>query len=151
MKQFLIVTSIIILISFPFLYPSIENAQDESFNDYEYLQKLRRTRSDINTDDKDKGWQEDETFKSWYQKGNGSEDDKALNNIKTSSSDILVPSNTVPSTISVVPTNTPSKSSSSSDEITKETKPGLNIVPYLLLVLLLMIIILAVYIKYNYV
>lgn len=147
MKQFLIVTSIILLVSLPFLYPSIENVQDGSFNDYEYLQKLRRTRSDINSDDKDKGWQEDGTFKSWYQKGNGSEDDKALNNIKTPSN-VPVPSNTVPST-SMIPTktNTPAKSS---DETTKESKPGLNIVPYLLSVLLLLIIIIVIYIKYKY-
>jgi len=149
MKHFLIVLSIILLASLPFLFPSIENAQDGSFNDYEYLQKLRRTRSDINSDDKDKGWQEDGTFKSWYQKGNGSEDDKALNNIKTPSN-VPVPSNTVPSTISVVPIKT-NTSKSSSDETTNETKPGANIVPYLLLVLLLMIIILVFYIKYNYV
>lgn len=63
MKHFLIVLSIILLASLPFLFPSIENAQDGSFNDYEYLQKLRRTRSDVNTDDKTKGWQEDGTFK----------------------------------------------------------------------------------------
>jgi hypothetical protein len=153
MNHFIIVLSIILSVSLIFFYPSIENAQDGSFNDYEYLQKLRRTRSDVNTDDKTKGWQEDGTFKSWYQPGNGSENDKALNNIKIPSSNDQIPSNTVSSTSSV-PSNAstvPNTSKSSSDETTKETKPSLNIVPYLLLVLLLMIIILVVYIKYKYV
>jgi hypothetical protein len=151
MKHIIVVLSIILSVLFLFFYPSIENATDGSFNDYEYLQKLRRTRTDVNTDDKSKGWQEDGTFNPWYQKGNGSEDDKALNNIKTSVPvpSNVVPSNAVPSTTSsnAVPSTTPSKSSS--DETNKTTNT--NLIPYLLLALLLMIIILIVYIKYNYV
>lgn len=142
MKQFLIITSIIILVSLPFLFPSIENAQDGSFNDYEYLQKLRRTHTDVNNDDKTKGWQDNGIFNSWYQPGNGSENDKALNNLKppsTSPSNVPVSSN--------ISSNVPSNTSSNVQ--TNESKT--NIIPYLLLVLLLMIVILVIYIKYKYV
>ena len=153
MKHIVVVLGIILSVSLVFFYPLIENATDGSFNDYEYLQKLRRTRTDVNTDTKDKGWQEDGTFKSWYQKGNGSEDDKALNNITTPTPpSVPVPSNTVPSNTvpsNTVPSNTPSTPSKSSSDET--TKTNTNLIPYLLLALLLMIIILIVYIKYNYV
>lgn len=161
MKHVVIVLGIILFVSLSFLDPFIESAIDMSFNDYAYLQKIRRTHSDVNTDDKSKGWQENGTFNSWYQKGNGSEDDKALNNIKsTTPSSVPVPSNTIPSntipsntvpSTSVVPTKTNTPAKSSSDETTKETESGLNIIPYLLLILLIMIVILVVYIKYKYV
>ena len=152
MKQFLIVISIIVLVSLPFLYPSI--IEDASFNDHEYLQKLRRTRSDINTDNKDKGWQEDGTFKSWYQKGNGSENDKALNNL-TSNKATSTPDSKTPQIQSK--TISQPTSESKSTPITKsESKPEAktdttNILPYLLLVLLLIVVIVVIYIKYYYV
>jgi hypothetical protein len=156
MKHIVLVLGIIIFVSLSFLHPSIENAVDASFNDYEYLQKLRRTRTDVNTDDKSKGWQDNGTFNSWYQKGNGSENDKALNNITPS---VPVPSNSpstaIPSTAkitgpsvttSTIPTNT-SNDTKSND--TKSNDTSFNLIPYLLLFLLL-IVILVIYIKYKY-
>jgi hypothetical protein len=144
MKHLVIVLSIILFVSLTFLHPSI--IEDASFNDYDYLQKLRRSHDNVTTDDKYKGWQEDGTFKSWYQKGNGSEDDKALNNIKSPSN---VPSNTMSTNVPLktntsVKTNTPT---SNSDEI-KETSSKTNLIPYLLLILLIMIVIIVIYIKY---
>ena len=161
MKHIVLVLGIILFVSLSFLHPSIENAVDASFNDYEYLQKLRRTRSDVNTDDKSKGWQDNGTFNSWYQKGNGSENDKALNNITPSvpvpsnSPSTAIPSTAIPSTAkitspsvttSTIPTNT-SNDTKSND--TKSNDTIFNLIPYLLLFLLL-IVILVIYIKYKY-
>ena len=156
MKHIVLVLGIILFVSLSFLHPSIENAVDASFNDYEYLQKLRRTRADVNTDDKSKGWQDNGTFNSWYQKGNGSENDKALNNITPS---VPVPSNSpstaIPSTAkitgpsvttSTIPTNTLNDTKSND---TKSNDTIFNLIPYLLLFLLL-IVILVIYIKYKY-
>ncbi len=147
MKHILIVLSIILIVSLPFLYPSVENVIDGSFNDYEYLQKLRRTRSDINTDNKDKGWQENGTFNSWYQKGNGSENDKALNNLTskvTSAPDSKITPSQGQSKTSTPTTETKSETKSESKIEPKST----NILPYLLILLLMIIVI--IYIKYKY-
>ncbi len=148
MKHFLIVISVIVFVSLSFLHPSI--IEDASFNDHEYLQKLRRTRSDVTVDDKSKGWQEDGTFKSWYQPGNGSENDKALNNLSTNK----VTSTTDSKTPQIQPKTTPTPSkpiTETKPETKSETKDGSrNILPYLLLVLLLMVVIIIIYIKYNY-
>jgi hypothetical protein len=146
MKHFLIVTSIILLVSLPFFYSSIENAQDGSFNDYEYLQKMRRTHNNVNNDDKNKGWQDNGIFKPWFQQGTGSENDKALN-------DVITISNLVPK--SNVSTNTQTsgqeqyikKESQSKDESKDENKT--NLLPYLLLGIILLVI-LIIYIKYKY-
>lgn len=143
MKHFLIVISIIVLVSLPFLYPSIENAEDGSFNDYEYLQKFRRTHSDVNTDNKSKGWQDNGIFNSWHQPGNDSENDKALNNLTDNKASSTSDSNTP---------QTQSKTTSTPTPITetKDKSETTNILPYLLLVLLLMVVIVIIYIKYNY-
>jgi len=145
MKHFLIVISVIVFVSLSFLHPCIENATDGSFNDYEYLQKLRRTRSDVNTDDKSKGWQDNGIFNSWYQPGNGSEKDKALNVTSTT----VTPDSKTPQTNT---TSTPSQpTTETSYEAKSEAKTeSTNILPYLLLLLLLMVVIVIIYIKYNY-
>jgi hypothetical protein len=134
MKHFLIVISVIVFVSLSFLHPCIENATDGSFNDYEYLQKLRRTRSDVNTDDKSKGWQDNGIFNSWYQPGNGSEKDKALNVTSTVTPDSKTPQTNTTSTPSQPTTETKAKSEAKTEST--------NILPYLLLLLLLMIFIL---------
>ena len=144
MKHFLIVISVIVFVSLSFLHPCIENATDGSFNDYEYLQKLRRTRSDVNTDDKSKGWQDNRIFNSWYQPGNGSEKDKALNVTSTVTPDSNTPQTKTTSTPSQPTTETSSEAKSEAK--TEST----NILPYLLLLLLLMVVIVIIYIKYNY-
>ena len=155
MKHFLIVTSIILFVSLPFLFPSIENAQDGSFNDYEYLQKLRRSHTVVNNDDKSKGWQDNGIFNSWYQPGNGSENDKALNNLKsttpTPTSNVPTHANTPISPTQKTVKNEGTDSSKSKVQTRVETKGETkNLLPYLLFVLLIVLVILILYLKYNY-
>jgi hypothetical protein len=137
MKHFLIVISVIVFVSLSFLHPSI--IEDASFNDYEYLQKLRRTHSDVNTDDKSKGWQDNGIFNSWYQPGNGSEKDKALN----VTSNTITPDSKTPQ---IQTKTTPTTETKDNSETKSEST---NILPYLLL-LLFMVVIVVIYIKYNY-
>ena len=87
MTHFIKVSIVIVLVTIVFFNSSvIENIVDPSYNEYDYLRKIRRTHNVIETDTENKGWQDDGTFKSWYQKGNGSENDKHLNNITPNTS-----------------------------------------------------------------
>jgi len=154
MKHLVIVLSIILFVSLTFLHPSI--IEDASFNDYDYLQKLRRSHENVTIDNKDKGWQEDGTFKSWYQKGNGSENDKYLNNITpTPTTPDSIDSKIEWPNITNIRLNQPmnhvdsNKSTVTQNKVETDSSNTTNVLPYALLLLLIIIISIIVYIKYK--
>lgn len=153
MKHFVIVLSIILFVSLTFLHPSI--IEDASFNDYAYLQQLRRTHNTKNDDNKDKGWQDNGTFNTWYQKGNGAEKDKYLNDLKSpnttspNKTQVATHSKTVTSqgTVPISTPHTVTPKDSSTGE-TSKSETNVNLLPFLLLLLILLVVII-VYTKYK--
>ena len=152
MTHFIKVSIVIILVTIVFFNSSIiENIVDPSYNEYDYLRKIRRTHNIVETDTEDKGWQDDGTFKSWYQKGNGSENDKHLNNITpTPLVSTAIDSKESPH-ITVNRLNQPSinVTNNDSNKVINSNTTNTNILPYTLLLLLVIIISIIVYIKYK--
>jgi hypothetical protein len=152
MTHFIKVSIVIVLVTIVFFNSSvIENIVDPSYNEYDYLRKIRRTHNVVENDNEDKGWQDDGTFKSWYQKGNGSENDKYLNNITPT---IPVVSTSIDSKvesphITVNRLNQPSIHVINNDSNKVINSNTINILPYALLLLLVIIISIIVYIKYK--
>jgi hypothetical protein len=152
MTHFIKVSIVIVLVTIVFFNSSIiENIVDPSYNEYDYLRKIRRTHNVVETDTEDKGWQDDGTFKSWYQKGNGSENDKHLNNITpTPLVSTSIDSKESPH-ITVNRLNQPSihVTNNDSNKVINSNTTNANILPYALLLLLIIIISVIVYIKYK--
>jgi hypothetical protein len=153
MTHFIKVSIVIVLVTIVFFNSSIiENIVDPSYNEYDYLRKIRRTHNVVETDTEDKGWQDDGTFKSWYQKGNGSENDKHLNNITPtplvstsidSKESPHITVNRLNQQPSIHVTN------NDSNKVINSNTTNANILPYALLLLLIIIISVIVYIKYK--
>ena len=152
MTHFIKVSIVIVLVTIVFFNSSIiENIVDPSYNEYDYLRKIRRTHNVVKTDTEDKGWQDDGTFKSWYQKGNGSENDKHLNNITpTPLVSTSIDSKESPH-ITVNRLNQPSihVTNNDSNKVINSNTTNANILPYALLLLLIIIISVIIYIKYK--
>lgn len=142
MKHFVVVLSIIVFVSFVFLHPSI--IEDASFNDFEYLQKMRRTHDTVNTDDKSKGWQDNGIFNPWYQPGTGSENDKALNTVKPSVSVSISETNT-----DSTPTPSSSPSSTPTNEPTKNDNDKTKNLLFLLLIIFVILCVIAILYLYS--
>lgn len=158
MTHFIKVSIVIVLVTIVFFNSSvIENIVDPSYNEYDYLRKIRRTHNVVENDNEDKGWQDDGTFKSWYQKGNGSENDKHLNNITPSiplvstNSTMKVDSKIESPYITNIRLNQPTNHIDNSNTINKATDSSntINILPYAILFLLIIIISIIIYIKYH--
>jgi len=144
MTHFIKVSIVIVLVTIVFFNSSIiENIVDPSYNEYDYLRKIRRTHNVVESDNEDKGWQDDGTFKSWYQKGNGSENDKYLNNItpnQPTSIDAKVDTSKSPHVTS---------SNSGSNKLSEPVSNTTNILPYMLLLLLFLVVGIILYVKYK--
>ena len=158
MTHFIKVSIVIVLVTIVFFNSSvIENIVDPSYNEYDYLRKIRRTHNVIETDTENKGWQDDGTFKSWYQKGNGSENDKHLNNITPNTSIATTKTTTIDSKVEYphitnIRLNQPTNHIDNSNTINKATDTDgsntINVLPYALL-LLIIIISVIIYVKYH--
>jgi hypothetical protein len=153
MTHFIKVSIVIVLVTIVFFNSSvIENIVDPSYNEYDYLRKIRRTHNVVESDTEDKGWQDDGTFKSWYQKGNGSENDKHLNNITpTPLVSTSIDSKESPH-ITNIRLNQPINhvdSNVTQNQYEPDSSNTTNILPYALLLLLIIIISIIVYVKYH--
>jgi hypothetical protein len=153
MTHFIKVSIVIVLVTIVFFNSSvIENIVDPSYNEYDYLRKIRRTHNVVENDTEDKGWQDDGTFKSWYQKGNGSENDKYLNNITPNTSiatTTSIDSKVESPHITVNRLNQPSNHVTNNDSNKVINSNTTNVLPYALLFLLIIIISIIVYVKYH--
>lgn len=148
MKHFVVVLSIIVFVSFVFLHPSI--IEDASFNDFEYLQKMRRTHDTVNTDDKSKGWQDNGIFNPWYQPGTGSENDKALNNLNTVPSVSVSTSETETKNDSTpTPSSTPNEPTKNDDDNQKHQDDKTKNLLFLLLIIFVILCVIAIVYSLN--
>ena len=143
MKHVILVLSIILFVSLPFLHPSV--IEDASFNDYNYLRNLRRSDNRIDNEYTQKKLY-DTTFTDQGKISN-STGTGSVSPIYNTITPVKTNIQTINSTGSTG-LNDPSPNQTNSNQTNQTNQTNINLLSYLLL-LLIIVVIIILYMKYK--
>ena len=153
MRYFIIVLSIILVVSLTFFTPTL--IEDASFSSYDYLHDFRRTSQARDDDHPNDGWQEDGTFNPIHvikeTKPDGSKRilDDSRDRVNDSYNRLYEDSYRLSDNRDKSDKKTDTRESKLDNSDKKTDNSETNLLPYLLIILLLLVIVIVA-VKYNY-